>query len=125
VASGYQVLEAGNAADALELIEGNQIRLLLSDLTMPGHLDGWGLAREVRLRNPEIEILLTSGFPGSGMNDLADKPNVQFLAKPFRREELAKRIRSILDKGESHPTGDPVPYQQPHTAPHRIRRKAG
>jgi two-component system, response regulator PdtaR len=60
--AGYQVLEAGDADEALRLFEANaDIRLLFSDVSMPGLMNGSDLARDVALRWPKVGIIMTSG----------------------------------------------------------------
>jgi signal transduction histidine kinase len=93
---GYRVITAGNAADALTLIDdNNEIDLLLSDVVMPGKLDGVGLAREFTARRPDGRVLLTSGFPGARLGELGGT-NMRLLDKPYRRQDLARVLRETL-----------------------------
>lgn len=97
---GYQVLEAPNADRAAEMLEQQHaaVALVLSDVVMPGKLDGYELARLVGRRWPGIRMLLMSGFPGEqGTEDLAALPGVRLLAKPYRKAELARVLRDLLD----------------------------
>jgi PAS domain S-box-containing protein len=98
---GYRVLTAADGATGLKAIEEHtEIALLLTDVIMPGKLNGPALAREAAKRLPGIRILYMSGYaenafePG-GMqvtgNDL--------LAKPFSKGDLARKIRDILASG--------------------------
>ena len=62
--AGYRVLEAGNAEEALRLFETNaDIRVLFTDVSMPGSMNGADLARDVARRWPAIGIIMTSGRP--------------------------------------------------------------
>ena len=62
--AGYRVLEAGSAAEALRLFETNaDVRLLFTDVSMPGSMSGADLARDVARRWPAIGIIMTSGRP--------------------------------------------------------------
>jgi CheY-like chemotaxis protein len=62
--AGYEVLEAGNADDALRIFEANsEIRLLFTDVSMPGLLNGSDLACQVAERWPRVGIIVTSGRP--------------------------------------------------------------
>ena len=77
--AGYQVLEAGDADEALRHFEANaDIRLLFSDVSMPGLMNGSDLARDVALRWPKVGIIMTSGRPRPGQMPLTmgfhDKP---------------------------------------------------
>ena len=96
---GYDVLQAQNGVEAMELIERNErIDLLFTDVVMPGGMSGRQLVDAARQRRPGLKVLLTSGY-----NEDAIVPHgrldhgVQLLPKPYRRRELAKRIRSIFD----------------------------
>ncbi len=97
---GYQVVEAASgdlAATALERA-GHAIRLILSDVVMPGSFDGYGLAQYAQERWPEIKVLLMSGFAGDHMPAQAlSGPTPRLLAKPYRKAELARVLRELLD----------------------------
>ncbi len=88
--AGYRVFEAGSAAEALEVLRMSQgdVELVLIDVVMP-EVNDVDLARMVRELAPAVRIVFMSAFPAEvlareGMKDL----RVQFLAKPFTREEL-------------------------------------
>jgi PAS domain S-box-containing protein len=99
---GYTVHIASSAREALELVCENEGRwtpdLLFSDLIMPGGMNGFGLARELRKRLPGIRVLLTTGFAGSSDGKNSDE-GVEFeiLKKPYRLADLARRVRMVLD----------------------------
>ncbi len=96
--SGYQVLEAEHARAALALIEsGVRIDLLLTDIVMPGELDGEELAKLVRDRHPNIRVLLTSGFPDAAGHGFTPSGPIRMLGKPYRHEELIRTVREVLD----------------------------
>ena len=85
--AGYQVLEAGNADVALRFFETNaDIRLLFTDVTMPGALNGADLARQVAERWPKVGIMMTSGRPVPANLP----PNVRFHAKPYAPTEVLR-----------------------------------
>jgi len=87
--SGFVVIEAVDAEEAVELLSANHtIRLVFSDITMPGTMDGDQLAEWVSARYPEIRILLTSGITQRGKQP--------FIAKPYSFFELQRRIQEIL-----------------------------
>jgi CheY-like chemotaxis protein len=98
--AGYHVLQAPDAAVASELIEGAEpIHLLLTDIVMPGEMDGRDLARAAVRRRPLIKVLLTSGFPdvrvpASG----SSAPGSRLLIKPYRKEELLRAVREVIDE---------------------------
>jgi CheY-like chemotaxis protein len=96
---GYHVLEARNGVQALEILaQGDPIDLLFTDVVMPGGISGRQLADAARQRRPNLKVLFTSGYTEDAIvhHGRLD-PGVQLLAKPYRRSELARRTRSILD----------------------------
>jgi CheY-like chemotaxis protein len=87
--AGFVVIEAVDAEEAVELLNANhRIRLMFSDITMPGPMDGDQLAALVSDRYPEIRILMTSGITQRGRQP--------FLAKPYSFVELQRRIEEML-----------------------------
>lgn len=96
---GYLVLEADGAAAALRLIDTHpQIALLLTDVVMP-EVNGARLADEVRQRRPEIKVLFTTGYARDAIvhNGVLDA-GVHLLGKPFKVDELAVKVRDVLDR---------------------------
>jgi CheY-like chemotaxis protein len=96
---GYRVLRAGNGREALAVLDGGQgVHLLLSDLIMPGGMNGVVLAREARLRRPRLKVLLMTGYAEASI-ERADVGGSEFevINKPFRRHELGRKIRQVLD----------------------------
>jgi signal transduction histidine kinase len=88
---GYQVIEAGSAEEALQLVaEGVHFDTLITDHLMPG-MSGEALARDIRLRRPGIPILITSGY-AEAEGVAADLPR---LTKPFRNAELAQHLADL------------------------------
>ena len=96
---GYNVLQARNGVEAMELIERHgQIDLLFTDVVMPGGMSGRQLADAARQRRPGLKVLFTSGYDAEAIVQHGrPDPGVQLLPKPYRRRELARRIRSIFD----------------------------
>jgi PAS domain S-box-containing protein len=97
---GYTVthVESGDAALALLEADAKRFDLVFSDVLMPGHVDGYELAKQVLKRWPDRRVLLTSGFSGevAGGADGGDL-GVTVLRKPYRTAELARTVRSVLD----------------------------
>ena len=95
---GYHVLAADHAATALEILRSAEpIDVLFSDVVMPGHLNGVQLAAEaIRLR-PKIKILLVSGYPRRALSDdYGLGKEIPLLQKPYRIQDLATRLRTIM-----------------------------
>jgi PAS domain S-box-containing protein len=94
---GYRVLQAAGSQEALSLIAAHpEIRLLFTDIVMPGGMLGDELAREARLLRPNLKVLFTSGYaePSLAGRELAEG---SWLKKPYTAQELATRLRTLLD----------------------------
>ncbi len=99
---GYTVLQAESGEAALKLWPQykDQIRLLLTDVVMPGGLSGYELARQLQAEQPRLKVIYTSGYNG----DLAgERPaltdGLNFLQKPYAPQKLAEALRKNLDPG--------------------------
>jgi PAS domain S-box-containing protein len=93
---GYRVTRAASAQGALgALADEREIDLVLSDIMMPGTMDGMELAREVRRRRPGAPILLTTGYAGAGVEDL-EVGDIEILCKPYAIEALDAALRVAL-----------------------------
>jgi CheY-like chemotaxis protein len=99
---GYTVLLASSGAEALEKSREHQgeIALLLTDVIMP-NMSGAELAGELRRSRPDIKIVYVSGYTEHTVSHhgVLDA-NVTFLAKPFSREALAKKLRETLGQSK-------------------------
>jgi CheY-like chemotaxis protein len=98
-ALGYHVLEAENAAAAFSLLNENRVDLLLTDIVMPGTVNGIELARGGLERWPSLRVILTSGFPDLNLHEGlgAASTAVRFLNKPYRKVDLARVLREALE----------------------------
>jgi two-component system, cell cycle sensor histidine kinase and response regulator CckA len=97
---GYRVLSASDAMAALVLLRQNlaEVRLLLTDLVMPRN-SGRDLARDAQQLNPNLPVLLMSGYPDRQIVSESDPiPRSTFLQKPFALDILALRVRQLLDE---------------------------
>ncbi|MBR0709645.1 MULTISPECIES: PAS domain S-box protein [Bradyrhizobium] len=95
---GYAALEAANAAEALTIIDADKnIDLLFTDIIMPGAMNGRQLADEAARRRPDLKTLFTSGYTENAIvhHGRLDS-GVLLLAKPYRKSELAKMLRTAL-----------------------------
>jgi CheY-like chemotaxis protein len=98
---GYGVLRTASASGALgALANGRQIDLVFSDIMMPGGMDGVALARELRVRRPNLPVLLTSGHPGAALRDI-EAEELKVLAKPYRLEELRAALNGAFRAAEA------------------------
>ncbi|MBP5181867.1 MAG: response regulator [Lentisphaeria bacterium] len=97
---GYSVILAENGLDAVEICRENpgEIDLVLLDMIMP-KLGGHGAFYQIRAVDPNIRILLSSGFVAQeAVDDLLANGAAGFLPKPHRIKTLAQEIRRILDE---------------------------
>jgi two-component system, cell cycle sensor histidine kinase and response regulator CckA len=98
---GYQVLEASTGEEALKVWKqhGAEIRLLLTDLVMPGGMTGKELARHILAQAPKLKVIYASGYSAEITGkDFHLEEGVNFLTKPFEAHKLAQAVRNCLDK---------------------------
>src|SRR5437660_8832237 len=89
--ASYEVVPAVNADIALILLEqGLPFRLLLTDVVLPGRLDGFALARHAKELRPQIEIIYATGFPLVAGIRSRGAPWGKILVKPYGRADLLK-----------------------------------
>ncbi|MDP4024901.1 hybrid sensor histidine kinase/response regulator [Methylobacterium sp. NEAU 140] len=96
---GYKVTVVDGPRAALEILDGEpRIDLLFTDLIMPGGMNGVMLARAARERQPKIRVLLTTGYAEASL-ERTDAGGTEFeiINKPYKRMELARRVRRVLD----------------------------
>jgi PAS domain S-box-containing protein len=96
---GYDVADVSDGASALESLETRPVDLVLTDVVMPGRLNGRALTDEVARRWPEVRFVYMSGYAESAIvhHGRLD-PGVLLLSKPFRRRDLALVLRRALDE---------------------------
>jgi signal transduction histidine kinase len=94
---GYRVIEAEDAQAALRVLESETVDLLFTDVVMPGGTSGYEIARTALTRWPAIKIVLTSGFPEYKLNGNGAAANLRLLSKPYRRDDLSRVVREVLD----------------------------
>lgn len=93
--AGLAVLEAADAEQALALLEAHpEIRVLVTDVKMPGWMSGIDLARQVEKRWPEISIVVTSAFYTAEERELPE--NMTLFPKPFQPDQLVTQVRLLL-----------------------------
>jgi CheY-like chemotaxis protein len=94
---GYNVLEAGDGEAALKILEHSPVRLLVTDIVMPG-MDGRQLADAARKASPALKVLYTSGYTDDTITKRRVRTSrVAFIEKPFRATSLASKVRQVLD----------------------------
>ncbi len=98
---GYNILEASNGAEALDLVLNltGTLDLLVTDVVMPG-MSGRALAERLFERGEKLKVLYLSGYTDEAIHRHGVlEPGVAFLQKPFRLADLARKAREVLDNG--------------------------
>ena len=97
---GYQVLEAANGLDALELLSsrGGEINLVLSDMVMPG-MGGIELAGRVRAIAPELPVLLMTGYTEEAISRAGERPlDEHIIEKPFTLTTMLQKVSVAMNR---------------------------
>ncbi len=95
---GYTTLEAGNADEALAILQDTDIYidLLFTDIVMPGDMNGVGLAARALVLRPDLKILFTTGFIKDNIPDMNLLEEYTVLNKPYMPDDLIEEIQQIL-----------------------------
>jgi CheY-like chemotaxis protein/anti-sigma regulatory factor (Ser/Thr protein kinase) len=98
---GYSVLAARNGAAALAQLRGSErVDILFTDVVLPQGMNGRALAIEAAALRPTLPVLFTTGYARNAIiHDGRLDPDVQFLAKPYTQQDLAQKLRAVLDAG--------------------------
>src|SRR5947209_2283421 len=85
---GFRVVEAESGDEALALLDAEEITLLLTDIQLPGSMDGLALAREARRRWPDIPVIYMTGRPDTMRADQPASAHDVYIAKPYLPSEV-------------------------------------
>ena len=92
--AGYEAVEAANADDAIKILEERKdIRIVFTDINMPGSMDGLKLSHAIRKRWPPIELILTSGHFILSDADLPERG--RFFPKPYADKQLIDAVHHL------------------------------
>ncbi|HEX4259700.1 MAG TPA: response regulator [Acetobacteraceae bacterium] len=95
---GFEVLEASSGDEAATVLERDpSIGLLMTDIQMPGSLDGRALARRARELRPDLPVIFMTGRPDTMGSPAADRRDL-FIAKPYLPSEICAAARKLLAK---------------------------
>jgi CheY-like chemotaxis protein len=93
--AGFQAIGAKNADEAIRILEGRaDIRVVFTDVNMPGSMDGIKLAHAVRDRWPPIEIIVTSGLTVENVQELLPERGI-FFPKPYTPAQVASALKRL------------------------------
>lgn len=95
---GCTIIEAEDGKTALSLMDERQdIDVLFTDVVLPGGLSGPDIVREAHRIRPDLNVVLTSGYPEGEINELASDDELRwFIRKPYRGSELAELLDKVL-----------------------------
>ena len=95
---GYQICEADNAEAALQILNGqSDIDLLLTDIVLPGGVSGVELARQARVKQPDLKLLYASGYASDpARGDIAGHLDAPLLRKPYKPDDLLHLIKKVM-----------------------------
>lgn len=95
---GYEVLQVSDAHAGLRAMSGDHgVEMILSDVMMPGGMDGVGFVRELRRRNVQLPIVLVTGMPDAVRRE-AETAGISLLAKPYQLADLAANLNTALQR---------------------------
>ena len=102
---GYKVVSVPSSVQALKALESYpDIALLFTDIVMPNDINGYDLAYVARRSRPDLPILFASGYTEHGILLKGDlSRNAALISKPYLREELARKLRGLLEGGQAVP----------------------
>ena len=93
--AGYIAVEASNADEAITILEARKdIRIVFTDIDMPGSMDGLKLAHAIRERWPPIELILTSGHFDLSDDEMPERG--RFFPKPYRDQEIISALQHFV-----------------------------
>jgi two-component system cell cycle sensor histidine kinase/response regulator CckA len=100
----YVVLEAANGTEALAQLKATKVDVLFTDVVMPGGIDGFELARAALDGWPAVNVILTSGFPETSLQDKFATSNFPLLTKPYRKADLLRMVQDALETTQARKT---------------------
>ena len=98
---GYRVVAAENGASALPILEQERpVDILLSDVIMPGGMNGLDLAKAANKRRPDLKVLFVSGYDRMAIAQATKyDDSLRLLNKPFSLMDLARELSALLEDG--------------------------
>jgi CheY-like chemotaxis protein len=96
---GYSVLSARDGGEGLARFrDGEPVDILFTEVVLPQGMNGRTLSLEATALRPDLPVLFTTGYARNAIiHDGRLDPGVQFLAKPYTQEELAHKVRAVID----------------------------
>jgi CheY-like chemotaxis protein len=109
---GYEVRQARDADSALAAAEKDAFDLVVTDIVMPGPMDGIALARALRERHPALPVLLVTGYSQAAAEAASEFP---VMRKPFQLAELSRATARMIAESKQPATSNVVRLRKPAT----------
>lgn len=100
-AEGYRLMQATAGDQALPLLQNGGVDVLVTDISMPGKLDGWALAEQARAIHPRIAVVYVSGRPPESGRQVSGSV---FLRKPFPAQAIVRAVGHVTAQIDGAPT---------------------
>ncbi|GGK01070.1 PAS domain S-box protein [Pseudomonas matsuisoli] len=103
---GYRALEAGDAESGLQALQSSSVRidLLISDIGLPGGMNGRQMADQARIARPQLKVLFITGYAESDVFGVGQLPSgMHLLTKPFGIDVLGRKVKELLTKAPVPP----------------------
>jgi CheY-like chemotaxis protein len=111
---GYEVYAVSGALAALDVVAHKNFDLVISDIVMPGGMDGAALANAIRARKPQLPVLLATGFSPSGSHT-----DFAIIRKPFDLSELSRTVARLIAEAKQPPDSNLVRLSEARRSPLR------
>jgi CheY-like chemotaxis protein len=92
--AGFEVIEAGSGEEAIEQCTEHVADALLTDIRLPGKVDGWDLAEHCRISNPHIPVVYVTGYKEVDQRPVSGS---RFLQKPYKLSEMIEALQDLLN----------------------------
>ncbi len=109
--SGYRVVAAGTADEAVSVLDRAAVDVVFTDVRMPGAMDGIALAQWIRSHRPQVRVLITSGYT-SRTQQAGELSSGPLIPKPYRPEDVVRRVQELTED-EPRPQGSGAELDAP------------
>jgi putative two-component system response regulator len=97
--AGHRVMTASSAAEAIALVEGEDVAVVLTDINMPGSISGLELIDELHRRRPSLPIIpVTGSDEEENLREALDRGAAGFITKPFKAAEIREKVAGVLSR---------------------------
>ncbi|HYD80415.1 MAG TPA: ATP-binding protein [Paucimonas sp.] len=93
---GYSTISVASGTDCLRMLESRRIDLLITDVGLPGDMDGWKVADKARKLQPDLKVLFITGYVQHMTSQRPLEPGMEILTKPFGMDAFAVKVRNLM-----------------------------